>query len=435
MTISRSRRTTTVAALAATALGGGALAASAVSATGTAHTSLSIRAQHSHVAAGHTDHIAGNLRAAGKPAAGETVTLEARPTGSGHFSPAGTSTTGPHGRVVFTVAPTATTRYALRFAGDAADHPSHSGVVTVRVAAGHHHRRLGSALAIRVGRHSIPFGATDHIVGRLTHRHFGLRGRHVILQSRTPKTMPWTVVADHVTGPRGWVRYAVAPTSSTRYRLVFAGGELLRPSRSAGRTIVVRASRLSAAVSPRTIDAGQSAAVSGVLTTDGAPDQGATIDLRSKVVGSHAGFSTAGTATTAADGSVSFPVMPTVSTRYRLVEPASSSSAAVASRVVTVTLRKGSSLSIRGKQVATGENISGVLRGGGHALRDRRVTLQSRPSGSTTWSPVRTRRTGRHGLVRFHVATPSVSTDYQLVFSGGARYAGSASGIVMVTES
>ncbi len=339
MTISRSRRTTTIAALAVTALGGGALTASAVSATGTTHTSLSIRAQRSHVAAGHSDHIAGNLRAAGKPAAGETVTLEARPAGSGHFSPAGTATTGAHGRVVFTVAPTATTRYALRFAGDSADHASHSGVVTVRVAAGHHHRRLGSALTIRVGRHSILLGASDHIAGRLTHRHHGLRGRHVILQSRAPKTKPWTVVANHVTGTHGRVGFTVSPTSTTRYRLVFAGGELLRPSRSAGRTVVVRTSGIA------------------------------------------------------------------------------------------------SSLSIRGKQVVTGENVSGVLRGGGHALRDRRVVLQSRPSGSATWSPVRTRRTGRHGLVRFHVVPPSGSTDYQLVFSGGARYDGSTSGIVTVTES
>jgi hypothetical protein len=339
MTISRSRRTTTITALVATALGGGALAASAVSATGTTHTSLSIRAQRSHVAAGHSDHIAGNLRAADKPAAGETVTLEARPSGSGHFSAAGTATTGPHGRVVFTVAPTATTRYALRFAGDSADHASHSGVVTVRVAGSGHHRRLGSALAIHVGRHSIPLGASDHIAGRLTHRHHGLRGRHVILQSRAPKTTTWTAVADHVTGVHGRVGYTVSPTSTTRYRLVFAGGELLRPSRSPGRTVEVRTS-------------------------------------------------------------------PTPS-----------------------------SLSIRGKQVATGENVSGVLRGGGHAIRDRRVTLQSEASGSATWSPVRTQRTGRHGLVRFHVATPTVTTSYRLVFAGGARYDGSTSGIVTVTES
>jgi hypothetical protein len=424
-------------AVAVTALSGGALVASAAAtaATGPAHTSLGIRAQHSHLAAGHSDHIAGALRAAGAPAAGRSIDLEARPRGATHFTTAGTATTGAHGRVVFTVTPATTTRYELRFAGDAGDRPSHSGVVTVRVAA-EHHRRLGSALSIRLGRKVIGFGDSDRVVGRLTHRHHGLQGRHVALQSRRPGTLPWTVVADHVTGNHGLVGFTVSPTTSTRYRLVFNGGALLRPSHSPGRTIVVRQQQLSIDASPRSIDAGQSATVSGVLTDRGAPSPGVTIDLRARPVGPHAHFTTIGSAVTAADGSVSFPVSPTVSTRYRLVEPATTTTGRVASHLATVTVRTATSLSIRAKHVTTGgEAISGALRGGGHGLRGRKVTLQQRPAGGTTWTPVRTKLTGRNGSVRFHVAEPAASTDYQLVFAGGPRYDGSVSGIVTVTES
>lgn len=435
MTISRTRRTTTVLALAVTALGGGALVAgaSAVSATGTTHTSLSIRAQQSHIVSGHTDRIAGTLLAGGAAGSGETIRLVARPNGAGHFGLVRTATTGAQGHVAFTVSPARTTRYQLRFAGDATDRPSHSGVVTVRVTPSHP-RRLGSALSIRLARRVIAFGGSDRVIGRLTHRNIGLGGRHVLLESRQPATVPWAVVANHVTGRHGFVGFTVTPASTTRYRLVFTGGTLLRPSHSAGRTVVVRAARLTANASPSSIDSGQSSTVSGVLTNDGSPTEGASINLRAEPAGTHH-FTTVGTGTTAADGSVSFPVTPTVTTRYRLVEPATSTSSAVASRIVSVTVRKPSSLSIRAQQAGTGERISGVLLGGGHVLRGRKVTLQQRPAGGSTWTPVRTKLTDRHGGVAFHVAAPAGPTDYRLAFAGGPGYDGSVSGIVKVTES
>jgi hypothetical protein len=295
----------------------------------------------------------------------------------------------------------------------------------------HHHLRSATSLGIHLGRHAIGSGDTDRIVGRLTHRHHGLAGRTLVLESKQPKATTWTVVARHVTHRRGRAGFMVSPSAATRYRLVFFGGPALRPSHSRGRTVVVRDMRLSAAASPRSIDAGQSATVSGVLTDKGTASPGVTIDLLAKPVGHHHGhFTAAGSAMTGADGSVAFPVTPTTSTRYRLVEPATSSANAAASRVVNVTVRSGSTLSIRARQAEANLIVRGSLHGGGHALPGRKVTLQSRPAGGTTWTAVRTKRTRGHGTIRFHVATPTASTDYRLVFAGGRGFDASASGVV-----
>jgi 5-hydroxyisourate hydrolase-like protein (transthyretin family) len=306
---------------------------------------------------------------------------------------------------------------------------------TAAAGAGHHHRhhhhaRSTTSLGIHVGRHVIGNGDSDRIVGRLSHRRHGLPGRTLVLESKQPKATTWTVVARRVTHRHGRAGFVVTPGDTTRYRLVFFGGPALQPSHSRGRTIVVRDQRLTIAVTPRSIDAGQSATVSGVLTDSGAPSPGEDVSLLAKKVGSHAGFASAGTAVTGTDGSVSFPVMPTTSTRYRLKELATSPTQAAASRVATLTVRSPSSLSIRARQAHMREIISGDLRGGGHGLPGRRVTLQSRPTGDTTWTPVKAHRTGHHGIIRFRVAVPTASTDYRLVFAGGRAFDASSSGVV-----
>jgi 5-hydroxyisourate hydrolase-like protein (transthyretin family) len=294
----------------------------------------------------------------------------------------------------------------------------------------HHHARLATSVGIHVGRHVIGSGDSDRIVGRLTHRHHGLPRRTLVLESKQPKTTTWTVVARRITHRRGRASFVVTPPATTRYRLVFFGGPALRPSHSGGRTIFVRDQRLTIAVTPRSIDAGQSATVSGVLTDSGSPEPGETVALLAKKAGSHGKFAAAGTALTGTDGGVSFPVMPTTSTRYRLKELATSSTPAAASRIATLTVRSPSSLSIRARQAHLREIISGDLRGGGHGLPGRRVTLQSRPTGGTTWTAVKTHRTGRHGRIRFRVAIPTASTDYRLVFAGGRAFDASSSGVV-----
>ena len=97
-----------------------------------------------------------------------------------------------------------------------------------------------------------------------------------------------------------------------------------------------------------------------------------------------------GTSTTADDGTVSFTDTPRRSTVYRLRLMRSTDLPGALSDRTRVWVRTPTSLSIRGKQTGTDFAVSGVLRGGGHALAHRTVTLLEQAPGSATWTA------GRH---------------------------------------
>jgi hypothetical protein len=212
---------------------------------------------------------------------------------------------------------------------------------------------------------------------------------------------------------------------------------------------------LSIALAAKSIAAGTSDTVSGVLTKAGVPQAGDTVALRAWAAGRHHHAHRVhhahriATGTTGADGSVSFTVTPRTNMHYRLVfravpvptvtpspvpSPASTPVATFArSKVGTVHVQWDSSLSIRAHDGRHGRQvIQGQLRGHAHPLSGRKVTLQERTVGSDTWTTVRTHRTHRHGIVSFRVATPSVPEEFQLAFTGGPNYQGCQSGVVTI---
>jgi hypothetical protein len=138
------------------------------------------------------------------------------------------------------------------------------------------------------------------------------------------------------------------------------------------------------------------------------------------------------TATSASDGSVAFTVTPTTTTRYVLVHHAGYLYTFARSPVVTVTVLRPSSLSVR----LTGNTVSGTLLGpNGGELASRTVTLLSRAAGSSdAFAPVSSAATNDHGFVAFDV-NPTASTDYELSFAGDDAYQGCQSGVVTVTVS
>jgi hypothetical protein len=136
------------------------------------------------------------------------------------------------------------------------------------------------------------------------------------------------------------------------------------------------------------------------------------------------------TATTAADGTVTFTDAPLRSTVYRLRLVHTTGIPSAVSDSVRVQVSVPSSLSIRGRATTDGFAVSGVLKGGGHPLAHRQVTLLEQAPGSATWTEAGTRRTNRSGFVRF--LEPQVpGTGYRLAYAGGPRFASSTSGTVV----
>ena len=433
MSLSALRRTAAGAAVLATSVAGVAtLPALHVAAdTGPAATSLSIRAVHHAVRPGASDTIAGALAVAGSgTAAGRTVTLEARPMGSGDFVPVGDTTAGTHGGLRESVTPDVTTRYRWHYAGTTDTRQSYSGVVSVRVRTPQHPRhRINTSLSIRAVHHVESLGGADVVRGRLlAGRHVPLRHRPVVLVSRTGDATTWTFEAVHRTHRAGVVTFAIEPAADTAYRLVFLGTPLLKPATS-GVVRVLSRPDVTIAATPNRIAQGGSTTVSGTVTDAGAPVVDGTVKLLARPVGSrHAKL--VGTATTAADGTVSFTDAPNRTTSYRLRLVHAAGQPGALSERTEVHVQRASSLSIRGRATATDYVVSGVLKGGGHPLGHRTVTLLEQAPGSTTWTEAGTDVTDQQGLARFHEPT-APGTGYRLAYAGGPRFAASTSGTVV----
>ncbi len=250
----------------------------------------------------------------------------------------------------------------------------------------------------------------------------------MILVSRTSDAGSWTFEGVHRTRRHGAVAFRVEPTTRTAYRLVFLGTPLLQPATSGIVRVVARPALTIAAI-PQRIDRGEPTTVSGTVTDEGAAVAGGTVKLVAGPVGSRH-MHVVGTSTTADDGTVSFTDTPRRSTVYRLRLMRSTGLPGAVSDRARVWVRTPTSLSIRGKQIGTDFAVSGVLRGGGHPLAHRTVTLLEQASGSATWTEAGTDRTNRAGLARFR--QPQVpGTGYRLAYAGGPRFAPSSSGTVV----
>jgi 5-hydroxyisourate hydrolase-like protein (transthyretin family) len=297
--------------------------------------------------------------------------------------------------------------------------------------------RVHTSLSIRVQKASVNPGGGDWIGGRLHARHVSVFDRRVVLQDKPAGAVAWTREAVNRTHRGGRVAFQVSPTVNTRYRLVFAGNARMRPSVSGIVIVRVRANATSLieTLGSNVIQPGGSTTVNGALSADGTPIADGTVILQSRT-NAQRYFHRAASGATAEDGTISFPVTPTVNTHYRLVFRKTETNGYAQSEVETVHVQRPSSISISGRlNRSDQEVITGVLRGAGHVLPARRIELQSKPTGTTTWTTVAVHRTNRHGAVRFVQTAQSGSTDYQLVWAGGPNFAGCQSNVLTVTFS
>jgi hypothetical protein len=290
-----------------------------------------------------------------------------------------------------------------------------------------------TSLSIRATHGSINPGGGDVVRGQLQSSDGHNAGRRIVLMQHPTGSTAWTKVARHRTNRHGVVGFQVTPDVTTGYQLVFDGNKQQWGSRSGIVTVRVRdTTSLVISVGARSIEPGDSDTVNGVLSLDGAPLVGDSVNLLGAPRGQRLAYKAS--AITGDDGSVSFSVTPASTSHYALVFKKTDTNAGARSAETVIRVRMPSSLSIRARHGNNGhEIISGDLRGNNQGLAHRKVTLQTRPSGSELWATASSKFTRRHGLVGFQVPAPSASTDYQLVFGGGPVFDGCQSGVVTVT--
>jgi hypothetical protein len=309
-----------------------------------------------------------------------------------------------------------------------------SGVASAGAAQARTAERAHTSLSIRLATPSINPGGSDFISGSLRASAGRVVGRRIELMSKVVDTSTWTKVATRWTGAHGRINFEVTPTATTHYRMLFIGDAVQRPCVSGVVSVRVRSTTsLTIALGTGSIQPGGSDTIAGVLSLNSTPLAGETVVLRSRKPG-HV-FTKVGSATTASDGSVDFTVTPPSTTQYVLVFAKTATYEGARSAIATVHVLRPSSLSIRAVHRAKTDTevISGSLRGPGMAIPHRKVMLQDRPTGSTTWTTVATHRTNLKGAAGFVEPAPTTSEDYQLVFAGGPIFNGCQSGVVTVT--
>ena len=395
---------------------------------------ISIRVNDRRVEAGESSKVRGNLNIKTRDdEPGRLVTLEARAEGEASFSPVATATAGAKGGLKVVVAPAVSTRYRWHYAGDADTRAARSGVARIVVGPdqgdGDGANRLKTTLSIRATERPVDATGDSLVRGKLVGRGgIQIPHRAVSLMARTAGN-PFAAVAVARTDRDGVVRFPVSPDVKTAYRLKFDGTRILRPSRSGVVRVGVRPV-VAASASPDRINPGQPTTVSGLVSYEGAPYVGATVDLLARSKQRRAKFSVVASGTTDALGAVSFAQTPNRTTVYRLaVRHSGGTPPRAVSDNVRVVVRVATSLSVRGRTTPEGFAVSGILRGGGRTIPRQVVALQQLAVDGVTWVTVDEALSKKKGKVQF-VEPLSVGTSYRLSYAGGWRLAPSTSGVV-----
>ncbi len=312
---------------------------------------------------------------------------------------------------------------------------------TMVAAPSHADELAATSISIRTLKASVPPGGTDTITGNLAVARGSASGRVVSLEAHTPGTPGYTPVGNATAGPNGGIKLVVTPDVTTLYRWHYDGATDARPSSSGVVRVKVTETRhhahrlgttLSIRATKRTISRTGVATIRGRLRSGrtGLPNRQVFLLAR------HAGqgnWHFVKSDRTAARGGYLFRVTPGQTTAYRALYLGSQVFRPSHSGTVRVHVRQrfATSLSVRGRDAAHQRfAVSGALRGGGHAVRNARVTLWSRAPHATTWVAVARQRTGYHGGVRF-TRPQADGTAYRLRFDGNRHYAASVSGVVV----
>jgi 5-hydroxyisourate hydrolase-like protein (transthyretin family) len=196
-------------------------------------TTLSAAEATAVIAPGQSDVITGTLLTAAAPVADVAVRIYRYNSAEHAWVLHDVADTNSSGQVAFTVTPGATDYYQLFFEGNAAEAPSHSGVVTVLVT------KLPTTLSVAEATTSITAGHHDVITGDLLTGPTPVAAKVVFLYRWSGSAKRWEALAVDLTNSSGEVTFTVGPKTTTSYKLEFHGTSSLYSSDSGDAVVTV----------------------------------------------------------------------------------------------------------------------------------------------------------------------------------------------------
>ncbi len=202
--------------------------------------------------------------------------------------------------------------------------------------------RTPTQLSISAAKGTITVGQSDQIGGTLSAHKAPVSGRIITLDRWSVTAKKWVGVERKFTGKLGKVVFTVYPKTSTSYVLVFAGGPIYKPSRSASVRVRVKPfvkvpTTLSAQAATASITAGMTDKIDGTLVitkdTKALPGQWVWLDTVANGKIHHLRAIRTGKY-----GKVAFTVKPAATTTYELQYFGTHVLAPSVSNAVTVTV-------------------------------------------------------------------------------------------------
>ena len=425
-------RTLGVTAVAAAALLAAAGTASTAYAAGKSPTTLTATDSKATITLGQSDLITGTLKSGSTPVTGRAVLLERFVNGK--LVPTQNHVTGGAGHVFYTVKPSTTTSYELKFLGTGTFSASHSNVITIVVVKP---PKAPTTLTATDSKATITLGQSDLITGTLKTGSTPVPGQRVYLERFVNgKLVP---TQNDVTGGAGHVFYTVRPSMTTSYELKFLGTGKFSASHSNVITIAVvkppkAPTTLTATQSKTTINPGQSDLITGTLKSGTAPVTGQAVILERFVNGK---LVPTQNHVTGGAGHVFYTVKPSKTTSYELKFLGTGKFDASHSNVITIVVVKAATTLTATESKTTinpgqSDLITGTLLSGTTPVPGQAVILERFVNGKLV--PTQNHVTGGAGHV-FYTVKPSKTTSYELVFLGTGAFDASHSNVVTVAVS
>jgi GH25 family lysozyme M1 (1,4-beta-N-acetylmuramidase) len=400
-------------------------------------TSATLSSTRSAVYAGDSVTLSGALKAGTGGLANRTVGLWRQVDGATTSTRVQTAATDAAGRYSFTVTPTETASYVVKWAGGLLYLASTAPAVTVSLL-----QATPTTVVMASSRPMVYPGQNVVFSGALQTATGGVAGRTVGLWRQLDGATTSTRVQAAITDAAGRYSFTVTPTETASYAVKWDGGKMYSTSASTPVGVIYQPTiptSLTLATDRDAAYSGQSVNLSGTLTSATGDLAGQTLEVFRQPKGSSDATRVARVSTNGA-GDFALSVATTSTVSYKVVypgasvyEPAVADPARVAlltPKATTVDLRSYRTTLRRGHDMT----LYGHLRTKeGAGVVSRHVAVYRRYVGQDAWVRTRIDLTAAPGGYWKTTVSPRKSAVFRSVWAGGMRYKPSRSSTLRVT--